>query len=86
MVISTPKCKYWVWSKDKVLTRYESGASLCGFHIHGCKVSTFELIPNKGWNDFQVDDPCLLWFMNHDFIVHENESNACLVSPWLIIL
>jgi hypothetical protein len=52
MVISSSKCKHWVWSKDQVLTRYDSRASVCEFHIHGCEVFTLELIPNKGWNDF----------------------------------
>jgi hypothetical protein len=52
MVISSSKCKYWVWSKNQVLTRYESRDIVCEFHIHGCEVFTPEVIPNKGWNDF----------------------------------
>ncbi len=59
IVISSSNFKYWVWSKDQVLTRYDSKASVCEFHIHGCEVSTLELIPNKCWNYF--------WYLTHGY-------------------
>jgi len=47
VVISFSKCKYWVWNKDQVLTRYKSRANVYEFLIHGCEVFTLELIPNR---------------------------------------